>query len=424
MKKLQESAMVKTLARLGHHLFLVGSIFLGAAAFFFFWKGPLPLESVIQRLAALDVISQYRTLEPEGYRLGMDLSTIRKYYGLSVAASLSFTGVILLLAAVWRRLDEKGQALAWRLMATLACSGALVVYVMNSQYEGAWMPISVAMSNPASLPIFGHRLLFVWIADGFHAAIPGLSYLRSYYLSQSLASVLAIYALGRWSALFVGESLSWLGQVCGVVLISTSFNYRNFYDIGIVLFTTWGLTALYRRQYFWLVPIVAVGTLNYEGVLLIILVAVFVVLEEKPGEPVQAWLPYVIAALLLHVLIRVALAKQMPMRNQDWRVWSNMVKPFVNPREIVRCALTLAGWYALAVAGFRFCDERLKTMSVLFPLLAGVTFLFGQFHEARQFDAFIPILIAILLSATVRRFETEYDPSGILRAERTPHDTR
>jgi hypothetical protein len=42
------------------------------------------------------------------------------------------------------------------------------------------------------------------------------------------------------------------------------------------------------------------------------------------------------------------------------------------------------------------CDARLRRLTLLFPLLLGVTFLFGQFHEARQFAAFIPVLVALL----------------------------
>jgi len=39
-----------------------------------------------------------------------------------------------------------------------------------------------------------------------------------------------------------------------------------------------------------------------------------------------------------------------------------------------------------------------------------VTFLFGQLHEPRQFNAFIPVLIAILLSAFRRKLDLKQGP--------------
>jgi len=52
-----------------------------------------------------------------------------------------------------------------------------------------------------------------------------------------------------------------------------------------------------------------------------------------------------------------------------------------------------------------YCDSRLKRMALLFPLLCAVTFLFGQLHEARQFDALIPVLVAMIVTASKKKAE-------------------
>jgi len=243
----------------------------------------------------------------------------------------------------------------------------------------------------------GHRLLFVWLAQAFHAAVPALSPLRCFYASQVVASLLAIYAVGRWSAIHVGEALSSLGQVLAVILISTCLTYRNYYDIGIVFFFSCGLLALYRRNYFWFVVVVAVGTLNHENALLLIPTAAFLLYD---AEPPRVWLVVVAASLAGYLLARATMQWLMPFHEQvTWRIWSNMAKPFLLPREMAFSLLALGGWYALGLMSLPACDKRLRRLLVLFPMLCVVTFLFGQFHEPRQFNAFIPVLIAILLSA-------------------------
>jgi hypothetical protein len=388
------------------------------ALFFAVWRGPLPFESLVRSFARVDAMDG-------AWALASKEALLRKYYGLSLAAGLGLVGTLALLAVGWRRLGEAAQAMLWRGMATLACSCALWIYM--SKMEFAHIPIDVLMTHPGAEPIFGHRLLFVWIADAFHALVPASSYLRCYYASQVVATLLTLYAIGRWSALFVGESLSWLGQVLAVVMISSCFGYRDFYDIGIVFFFTCGFLAIYRRKYWWLPVIVTLGTLNHENVLLLVLVAGLLMFDENPR---RAWLPAVALSLLGYIAVRLTLQAEIPFHRQvDWRVWSNMVKPFEIPHEMAYSVLALGGWYVLGLMSLADCDRRSRRLAWLFPLLFGVTLLFGQFHEPRQFDAFIPVLIAMLLNWTARRLKAEntaLDKSGFWqeRSRRTPQETK
>jgi len=362
--------------------------------FLFVWHGPLPFEGLVRALAKIDYWQ-------EGWPLASNPGTLRKYYALSLATAFFLTGLVALLVIAWRRLNETAQGIAWRVVSTLACSCAMLIYMTKMQFEGPWLPIVAIMEHPAGLPVFGHRLLFVWVAKLF--SIAGLSHLRSYYASQIVATLLALYAIGRWSAAHAGEAFSLCGQMLAVVLVSTCFAYYNFYDIAIVFFFTCGLLALYRRAYKWFVLLVAVGTLNHESILLLIPVAAFLMYDS---EPRRKWAFVVAASLVAHFLVRGVMQAAIPFDRQvDWRIWSNMVKPWLNTHEMVYTPLALAGWYALALMSLRYCDARLRRLTLLFPLLFGVTFLVGQMQEPRQFSALIPVLVAVFVTATKRKLE-------------------
>ena len=89
-----------------------------------------------------------------------------------------------------------------------------------------------------------------------------------------------------------------------------------------------------------------------------------------------------------------------------------MTKPFLLPVDMVSSLAALGGWYVLGLMCLPGCDKRLRRLVILFPMLFVVTFFFGQFHEPRQFNAFIPVLIAVLLSAVRRMFALEQRTIG------------
>ena len=358
----------------------------------------MPFEGLIQVLARMDAWDQ-------ALPLASNPETLRRYYRWSGGVSLLFVGLLIIAGIVWSRLNEAVRNVIYSLTETLTISCALMIYMFRMGFEGPWAPISVIMKNPAASPVYGHRLLFVWIAKAIQEIVPNLSDLRSFYLSQLLATLLAVYVLGRWSALHVGKAFSWLGQILGVLMISTCFGYFNFYDIGTVFFTTCALLAIYTRRYWWLVPIVVIGTLNYEGVLLLIPLAAVMAYEKESSK---SWVPAIATSLVAYSAVRVVLQAFIPLSRQvNWRIWSNMTKPFVMYHQMSYSVLALAGWYAIGLMSLRYSDPRLRRLSLLFPLIFGVTFLFGQFHEPRQFDAFIPVVVALLLSASKRKLELE-----------------
>jgi hypothetical protein len=56
------------------------------------------------------------------------------------------------------------------------------------------------------------------------------------------------------------------------------------------------------------------------------------------------------------------------------------------------------------------CDKRLRRLLLLFPMLLGVDLLVGMVNEPRMFNAFIPVLVAVLLTALQRMVTLEREP--------------
>ena len=362
------------------------------------WHGPLPFEGLVWRFAQIDKW-------PESMHLASQPGMVREYYSLTLTVAFSLVGFTTLLALAWSRVTGSTQAMMRRAAWTVAATGALCFYIFKMTTPLPGSPVDVLMSNPGAVPIFGHRLLFVWVAKAFQLAAPSLSPSRCFYASQAVAALLAIDAVGRWSAFHVGESLSSLGKVLAVILISTCLSYRNFYDIGIVFFFSCGLLALFRQKYVWFVVVVTVATLNHENALLLIPTAAFLLYDV---EPRRVWLPLVAASLAGHLLVRAAMQWLIPLQKQfDWRIWSNMTKPFLLPMQMMFSLIALGAWYALGLMSLQACDRRLRRLLILFPMLLGVALLVGLFYEARLFNAFIPVLIAVLLSSVRQKFDEE-----------------
>jgi len=352
------------------------------------WKGPLPLEGLLLRAAAIDqnVRNGLLRLDPDQFRRVLRLQAVS--WSLLGSALL---GLLLLpspLRARWRpRLLE--------VSTVLGCSSALFLLLTRCGFEASWYPLDVLMTNPGALPVFGHRLLWVWVADGFHAIAPSRSYKACYLLSQIGPIVLSVIMVGRWSALFVRPSLSWVGQVLLVPMLATTFNYFTFYDISIVFFYALCLFLLYERRYVAFALAVGVATLNHENAALLVVVAGLETLQY--GKRVCA--AVTLGSLALYVAARLGLQYLLPTSKfVDWRVWTNLIYPLIHPRLVIESALAMVFWWLAAAAVWKYAEPFLRRAAILLPMLAAVTYLFGQFHEPRQFDAMIPVVIAFILS--------------------------
>jgi hypothetical protein len=368
----------------------ISMVALPIAIFLVRWHGAMPFEVLVERSAGTSHLAPQQAL---------------LFYRLTVAAGFGVVGIALLLGLGWKRLGQATHIMVWRMMWTLASTSALCLYIFKMTGDGPWAPVDVLMSNPGSLPIYGHRLLFVWLAKAIQMLHPSLSPLRCYYFSQFIASFLTIYTIGQWTALHVGKVLSSLGQLLAVILISSCLTYRNFYDIGVVFFFSCAFLALYRRKFVWFVVIVTVATMNHENALLLIPTAAILLFDS---EPRRIWLAVVGFSFTGHLLARAALQHWIPFQtNHMWTLWTNLTRFFLLPRGFAFFVLALGGWYIVGFMSLWACDRRVRRLLVILPMLLGIDFVFGMVNEPRMFNAFIPVLVVVLLTAVQKMLDLE-----------------
>ncbi len=360
-----------------------GALFLFAIV----WRGRIPGESWLLALANYD-----RRIQEHVWSI--DLTEVRRAMRLQFAL---WSLLAALIAGWW--LAPEGVRAHWRprifrWSMTAGCSCALFILLVRAGSEEVWYPIGTLMTNPAAEPIFGHRLLMVWLADGLKALHPSLKYIHAYYLSQIPAVILAVWMIGRWSALYIGRDLRWIGQVLAVIMLAVTFDYLTFYDVGVVFFYTLCLFLLRKRLYAAFVAALVVGVLNHEVIMLLVAVA-FLETYQKP----KLCASVCGAAILGLFAVRAGLQYAIPFHSHfDWRIWSNLYFPLFRPILIAGSLGSLIFWWLAAALCWRSGDVFLKRATVLFPLLLAVTYAFGQFQESRQFEAVIPVVIGFVLS--------------------------
>jgi hypothetical protein len=202
--------------------------------------------------------------------------------------------------------------------------------------------------------------------------------------------------VGRWTALFVRSRLKYLGQLLWVAMIVPTIYYYTFYDIAIVFFYCSCLILLYKRRYAPFLLVLAIGTLNYENTLLLVGVALFTLYGITAR---RIWIGVPLAALVVWAMVRLFVQRLVPMESHfDPRIWNNILDLAHPSGDIVQSAATLVFWWACAAIGFRVADPFLRRATILLPALVAVTFIAGKFREPRQFDAFIPIAIGLIVT--------------------------
>jgi hypothetical protein len=359
------------------------------------WKGALPLESLIIRIAALDrdILTGLEKV---------DVSLLRHAVRLQVVVWSLIAAVVPWLFLFSSEIRSTLRERLFQLSMFAGCTTALWMYLWHCGWEADWYPIETLMKNPGAVPIFGRRLLWVWVADLCHTILPALSYKGCYFVSQTLAIALTVIMIGRWSALFIKPSLRWIGQVLLVVLLSSTFNYFTFYDISIVFFYALCLFLLYRRRYVWFAVAVGIATLNHENAMLLVMVAGL----ETFRENLRVCAGVTLGSLALHVAARLLMAHLYPSALVDLRFWTNLVVPLVHPKMLIASSTALVFWWVCAAAAWPNAEPFLRRISILLPLVIAVTITFGKFIEARQFVAVIPVVIAFLLSYARSQIES------------------
>jgi hypothetical protein len=349
------------------------------------WRGAIPGDSFLLQIFRSD------TRVEKGMWI-INIDQVRAVVRLQVA----LWSIVIAAIAGWHLLPDRIRQFwkerSFRYFIAAACMCALFVLMWRIAYEGVWWyPIAKVMTRPGSVPIYGHRLLWVWLADAIKFFAPSLSYNACFYLSQIPPIILTVWMMGVWSSLFVGSQLQWIGQVLVVLLLPLTFEYFTFFDISIVFFYALCLYLLRKEKYLAFVPCLALATLNHENAMFLIPVAALQTYKNR-------WLCVILTgtSAVAYFGVRVLLQALLPMhRHMDWGYWVNLYDIFGDTKHLALGAASAIFWWAAAAVNWRFADSFLKRSAIIFPLLVGSTFLVGQFHEARQFDAAIPVVCGI-----------------------------
>ena len=306
---------------------------------------------------------------------------------------------VLLAAFVWLRERAEVRSRLWVKNAAFTVSSSVLLFGLLTRLGSvsSWYPLDTILTAPETLDVFGRRLLLVWPASWLYSHIEGLTALRVYYVMQGAAIVATMILTGIWAARFAGWRNAHLGQLLLVVMISPTFVYHNYYDILIVGTFTAALLCLWDRKYVAFTAVVGIGTLNHENTLLLAFVAAAVCYRRETAGRCTAIVGGAVAAWLV---AKTWISIQVPMHaSVHLRVMTNLWDLAREHRDMAVSMAALSTMILLTAFGWESASPVLRRSAVLiFPLL-GVTFLFGKFREARQFDAFIPLAIAFALSA-------------------------
>jgi hypothetical protein len=281
-------------------------------------------------------------------------------------------------------------------LATIGVSASIFIVLATFAREDYFAPLETLMTNPGSLAVFGQRLLLVWPADAIKHFVPTLSYRRCYLATQFVAILATTYMIGQWAAVIAGKQWKIVGQLLLAAILIPTITYGTFYDIPMVFFHAACLYFLYKEQYFAFVATLGIGTLNHENTLLLVPVAA-VVLWGATSRKISFGVP--LAAFVVWASVRFTIQRLIPQASHfDARLWSNLVSMSHPSAELIKSFMSLVFWWCCAAVGFRSAGRFVRRASIMLPALLAVTFPAGRFVEARQFDAFIPVAIALILS--------------------------
>ena len=263
--------------------------------------------------------------------------------------------------------------------------------------EESWYRIDQIMAYEGRPP-FQHRVLFIFPAQLMQYAMPQLGVIESYLWSQLLAVVLMLWAVRRLAGLFIRSDLAFVGQALALCMWAPTLNYYTFYDIGIIFVFAFCLYHLLRREWLPYLLMLAVGTFNHEITLFLIVASAVMLLGTMRWSALAGLLA---VQLALYGLVRLLLFYLLPAQ-QAWeggKLMFNLHLLQDEPRVLLYSLGPLLLWYALAATGWRHAPPLLRRCVIILPCLFVMTAVVGQFNESRQFDAFIPVAMALMLCA-------------------------
>ena len=357
---------------------------------------PLPAATWRKLLPGFDIAEAVTNFGPSSD------TAIRRDLALWLALLTAMTAGVWLLQRSWEWLQK---AEVQERLCRWAVASAVIFILAYGYYWynliAPWYDIKTMMTNPASVPVFGQRLLFLWPAMLLKHLVPRVSYPEAFIGFQYVALALSVYFIGEWSAIFIGKQLQFLGQLILGMVLACTFGYFNGHDFGVVASYTVCFLLLYRRRHALYVLAFAVGMLNHQNILLLIPTA-FAIMWGREKSSRALIVAGVTTAV--YFTIRAILNYALPIpQTHEIKVWWNIRQVVELKKTLVMGQLCLLPWFVAGLAAWRSADPFLKRASVLLPMQYGVFFLYGQLNEVRIFNGILPIVVGMWL-CYIRRF--------------------
>lgn len=300
----------------------------------------------------------------------------------------------------WDRPDLRTRFIGFAIASGCVC--ILMYNMLDRTTESPWSSVKVILTNPSSVEIWGQRLLLLWPAMLFKYLVPRLSYIQAFILAQFIGIVLSIYAMGLWSALFIGERLKFLGQILLTLLLLPTMIFYQAHDIGVVFTHTFCFLFLYKRQYWLYCLMFCLAVFNHQNIMLMIPAAIFLMWGRESRSTV-AWVA--IFSIAAYLSGQVILNQLVPIpKSRHDKIWWNMRLIVEMHRSMIFGLMLTIPWYAAAAAAFRTAEPFLKRATILLPFQLAVYVVYGQLNESRLFHGFLPVLIGIFLCYLRDRF--------------------
>lgn len=278
----------------------------------------------------------------------------------------------------------------------LACAAAILRTILFDSFDGPWLPVARVMDYTADPP-WNHRLLFVWLANAVRALIPGTTAFQAYFASQAVAAFLALGLVAQWVSHFVPRHRVWLAPILLTLIVVPTITYRTFFDLGIIAVFALGLTLVHRGRIIAFSAVLAIGTLNHEITLL--LIPVFVALH-RDRAPSRRWLVgWTAIQVGLWVGVRAALFEALPTHAmwQSGKFAYNLDLVLHLKPEFLSGMSVILFWFVLGALALPRIGRELRRCLWLLPGNVVVVLLVGQINEPRLFDAFLPVLVGVML---------------------------
>jgi hypothetical protein len=278
----------------------------------------------------------------------------------------------------------------------IGCSWACFYSLLYQGYQGDWYVIEDLMNYNGASP-FQQRILFILFAKILRWVFPKLTYIQSYCISQIIPIVLAFYFIKKWAELFIKNNYSFIAQLILLAMLIPTITYYTFYDFGIIFFFTLCLYLLFKEHFSAYYIMFAIGILNHEIILFMIFLYISMYLKEDVLWN-KVWIP-VLFQIIIFVVVRVIQFKLLPGTDltASGRIWINLNYIVYRPYTLINSFVTISVWYIFSLFGLKYAPQKLKKCVLLFPLLIIMTLFVGQLNELRQFDAYIPVAIALIM---------------------------